>query len=121
MNGGGGQTMVYGIPVTLWNSWAKGYDGSLGELSPQQQLWLDEYNRTPEQQNYVDTKSDAFNLAYAYTGIIDYFTGWEAVETGEKVNDEIIPYIDDVVSDPLNQSLVLAVLLGGLYLVLKGK
>jgi len=97
MNGGGSATMVYGVPVDLWNSWAKGYDGSLGELSLQQQLWVDEYNRTEAQQDYVDTKSDWYNVAYAYTGIIDHFLGTEAVVTGEKVNDELIPKITETI------------------------
>jgi len=112
--------MVYGVPVDTWNSWAIGYDGSLGDLSPQQQLWLDEYNRTDTEQDYhtMEDKSLAYKLAYTYTGIVDTILGTESVETGERVNDDLIPYLEDM-TDTGKQYLWTALLLGGLYVALK--
>jgi hypothetical protein len=96
---------THGIDTSIWNSWD----------TQTQELYLQDYNRTPEQQNYVDTKSDWYNVAYAYTGIIDHYFGTEAVETGEWVNDEFVPAVKDAGKD-----LVLAGLtLGGLYLIFK--
>jgi len=75
MNGYGAPT-IYGVPAATWNSWS----------AHTQQLWLQDYNRTEAQQNYYYNQTLGYDLAYAYTGVVDEIFGTEAVETGEDVN-----------------------------------
>jgi hypothetical protein len=94
--------MIHGVPTATWNSWAKGYTGE--GLSLQQELWLQDYNRTQAQKDYHETSGGWDTAAYVYTGYIDMLLGTEAVITGEKVNDEIIPAIKEAAPYALGAS-----------------
>ena len=90
MNGYGAPT-TYGVPTATWNTWS----------ASKQQLYLVEYNRTKEQQDYYYNQTIWYDLAYAYTGVVDEIFGTEAVEVGEDVNI-IIENLKEDVEDVLD-------------------
>ena len=82
-----------GVPIAIWDSW----------MPQTQDKYLEDYYRTEAQQNYALEQSDWYNVAYAYTGIVDHYTGLEAVEIGETTNEYI-----EVVQENLPRALNLA-------------
>ena len=99
-----------GVPIDLWNTWT----------TSDQDLFRQDYMRTDAQQNYSTNLDPATGLAYAYTGIIDHFTGLEAVEIGETTN-EYKEYAVEAVPKALNIAGEGALLLGlaGVALLLR--
>ena len=94
---GYGAPQTFGVNTATWTSWASGYDGSLGQYSPRQQLWLQNYNRTKAQEEYHETSGGWDTAAYVYTGYVDLLLGTDAAVVGEKVNDELIPKVKETV------------------------
>jgi len=99
-----------GVPIDLWNTWT----------TSNQDLFRQDYMRTEAQQNYSTNVDPATGLAYAYTGIVDHFTGLEAVEIGETTN-EYKEYVVETVPKALNIAGEGALLLGlaGVALLLR--
>ena len=99
-----------GVPIDLWNTWSN-FD---------QDLYRQDYMRTEAQQNYSTDVDPATGLAYVYTGIIDHYTGLEAVEIGETYNIGK-EYIVETVPKALNIAGEGALLLGlaGIALLLR--
>jgi len=90
-----------GVPIDLWNTWS----------DQTQDLYQQDYFRTTDQQNYSMNLDPATGLAYAYTGIVDYYTGLEAVEVGQTTN-EYIDYTKEALPQALNIAGEGALLLG---------
>ena len=109
---GYGAPMMYGVPAATWNSWS----------AHTQQLWLQDYNRTDAQATYYQDQSLGYDVAYAYTGVVDAILGTEAVETGEFVN-ETIEDIQDKAADVLDTGKDITILLaiGAAILLLSRK
>lgn len=102
----------HGVPTEMFYGWS--------DLD--QDKWVQDYYRTQEQQDYslMEDKSSGYQAAYWYTYLTDVILGTEAVETGERVN-ETIEDVHDAVTDPVNQTVALALGLGLLYVALKVK
>lgn len=113
MNGYGAPTM-YGVPVNTWNSWS----------AKTQQIWLQDYQRTEAQATYytMETKGIPYQVAYAYTGLVDTATGKESVETGEATNEfiaEVQTYPDKIIDTSKDLALLGGLLLA--FVLLKDK
>ena len=77
-----GSALTYaGVPSGIWLSWDK----------QKQDLFLQDYFRTEEQQNYFswDVIGGAPILAMVYTSLIDHYTGLDSAEVGETTNKTI--------------------------------
>jgi len=90
MNGYGAPTelSIYGVPASLWATWSQFTKDK----------YMLQYNADVSGCfDHGDGRSTCYNedtgdweiLAYTYTYGVDEVTGWEAVETGEKVNETI--------------------------------
>lgn len=90
-----------GVPLAIWDSWRPST----------QENYLEDYFRTDAQQNYSTNLDPLTGLAYAYTGIVDHYTGLEAVEIGETTN-EYKEYVIETVPKALNIAGEGALLLG---------
>jgi len=113
---GYGAPMMYGVPSAVWLSWD----------SHTQQLWLQDYYRTPAQTTYYQDQTFLYDVAYTYTGLVDVATGLDASEVGANVNATV----EDVKEAATNvaegltevvqtgaQITTLALIVGGLYLL----
>lgn len=97
-----------GVPVDVWRSWSES----------QQELYLQDYFRTDAQKNYSTDLGIGTGLAYAYTGIVDHYTGLEAVEVGATTNQAYDTFKEasqdsyNTLVAAKNQTVGLAILLG---------
>lgn len=74
---------MYGVPIDTWNSWS----------THKQSLWMQDFNRTPQQweHQYGGNMSATEKAAYTYTTVVDTYTGLDSADLGEKTNE----FIDD--------------------------
>ena len=105
-----GESLVYGVPLVTWESWS----------DQTKAKYLEDYNRTQEQQDYhtMEDKSFGYQLGYLYTGIVDILLGTDSAQVGEDTNKAIYETIPEAL-DTGKDYLWTALLLGGLYLALK--
>lgn len=106
----GVQETIFGVPSNIWDSWSQS----------KKDLYLQDYTRSDAESEYytMEDKSLGYQLSYLYTGITDAILGTDAVATGEKVNDELIPQAKQTLETGKDITKTL-VILGVLYLALK--
>jgi len=84
----GPSNLTYGVPTSTWLSW---------DIQTRDK-YLEDYNRTGAQQDYVSNQSNWYNAAYIYTGVIDSVLGKPdmSVETGQWINEDVKPKVGEV-------------------------